>query len=616
MHTLMDTRPPPFPRACMRAATPHTSPTDADAMGAGSPGASLLLVLLLAATTACLTPGSSAKLGGLHEGASDSPATPARLGARTLAQQQHGGARADGGDAADPQVPTNAAPQEWRTYYEHLCSLAVAGQPLCGLLGPLLQWKYSLTPTQLRRAAAHVGPNQRLRRVVRDLITGHAPVNVGVIGTSVSYGTGASERGSTDWFSVLGSALRAAFPKANVTMHNGCFPGTPSAFANMCVNMMVKPDVDLLLIEYVTNDFMIDSMTSNVRMMAYERLLRKVLQKQRHPAVLLLQHLTWGQGFPEGHELQGQRVGQKMYHESAEDQYGSMAQYYSLPWLSYRNAVWVDAAHPTGRASFPTGWSSLSDDYVHPNDAGHRVLADIVMWLVHSTAVDLLWQPFSKADAWHIHVPLPPPMHRGNWEEKTETCMLDDELRTIVDEGQSAGWAFVNEGTAGSRKTGYVTTTPGTRLVLVLDTRKLLGDGVVFAGADASPEHDRAISLMLSYLKSYSGHGIASVTCGPGCECKPSSIDGHHAQRTSTTFMKLVHVVAVESSCRVSLAVGQATNSTGHKFKLTAVMTHRAKELSFAWPDEPAMFVAADVFSGAFGQPEYFLESNKESPVR
>ncbi|KAG1663229.1 hypothetical protein FOA52_004430 [Chlamydomonas sp. UWO 241] len=545
-----------------------------------------------------------------------SPATPSLLGARTLTQQEGGASASTGGrKPTDDQISMDVAPQaEWRAYYEHLCSLHVAGQPLCGLLGPLLQWNYSLTPTQLRRAAAHVGPNQRLRRVVRDLITGHAPVNVGVIGTSVSYGTGASERGSTDWFSVLGSALRTAFPKANVTMHNGCFPGTPSAFANMCSSKMVKPDVDLLLIEYVTNDFAIDSMFANVRMMAYERLLRKVMQKQRYPAVLLVQHLTWGQGFPEGHKLQGQPVVQKMYHESAEDQYGSMAQYYSLPWLSYRNAVWIDAAYR--RPWFPTGWSTLSADYVHPNDVGHRMLADIIMWLIHSTAVDLLWQPFSKTDAWYIHMPLPPPMHRGNWEETTETCMMDDELRQIVDEGQSAGWAFVNEGTAEKPKTGYVTMTPDTRLVLVLNTRKVLGDDVVFAGADASPEHDRAVSLMLSYLKSYSGHGIALVTCGPGCACTPSSIDGHNAQRTSTTFMKLVHVVAHDEACTVTLAVGQTTNSKGHKFKLTAVMTHRAKELSFAWPDEPAMFVAADVFSGAFGNPEYYTDSNKESPVR
>ena len=48
-------------------------------------------------------------------------------------------------------------------------------------------------------------------------------------------------------------------------MHNGCFPGTPSSFANMCHSKMVKPDVDLLFVEYVSNDFMIPTHINNFR---------------------------------------------------------------------------------------------------------------------------------------------------------------------------------------------------------------------------------------------------------------------------------------------------------------------------------------------------------------
>lgn len=112
---------------------------------------------------------------------------------------------------------------------------------------------------------------------------------------------GSSLRGVTDWFSRVGRTLKVAFPTANVKvrrqpdagsvavlsgaqgvgytadslvmprcrslisdrcnasrtlapatqMHNGCFPGTPSSFANMCLSKMVKPDVDLLFIECV-----------------------------------------------------------------------------------------------------------------------------------------------------------------------------------------------------------------------------------------------------------------------------------------------------------------------------------------------------------------------------
>ena len=45
-------------------------------------------------------------------------------------------------------------------------------------------------------------------------------------------------------------------------------------------------------------------------------------------------------------------------------------QYYGLPWLSYRNAVWIDAEYSS--PWMPEGWPLLTNDGVHPNDVGHR----------------------------------------------------------------------------------------------------------------------------------------------------------------------------------------------------------------------------------------------------
>ena len=35
----------------------------------------------------------------------------------------------------------------------------------------------------------------------------------------------------------------------------------------------------------------------------------------------------------------------------------------------------------------------------------------------------------------------------GNYEEALEMCLIDEELRSVVSEAKSSGWAFVNEGT-------------------------------------------------------------------------------------------------------------------------------------------------------------------------
>ena len=88
------------------------------------------------------------------------------------------------------------ASMEWQAYNSRLCALHIGQQQLCSLLGPsFLSHNYTLTPTQLKRASTFTGPNHRLRRVVRDLITGKAPISVGVIGTSISWGTGKSMKG-------------------------------------------------------------------------------------------------------------------------------------------------------------------------------------------------------------------------------------------------------------------------------------------------------------------------------------------------------------------------------------------------------------------------------------
>ncbi len=55
-------------------------------------------------------------------------------------------------------------------------------------------------------------------------------------------------------------------------------------------------------------------------------------------------------------------------------------QFYGLPWLSLRNAIWHEAEAGNPRASRSGGgssgqagaWSDVLADAVHPNDLGHK----------------------------------------------------------------------------------------------------------------------------------------------------------------------------------------------------------------------------------------------------
>lgn len=71
-----------------------------------------------------------------------------------------------------------------------------------------------------------------------------------------------------------------------------------------------------------------------IKAKVYERLLRKLLHRRSKPAVVLLQLMPKGMAFGPGNK---EKV---PFHATLEDIYGAQAQYYDLPWLSFRNAMW------------------------------------------------------------------------------------------------------------------------------------------------------------------------------------------------------------------------------------------------------------------------------------
>ena len=115
-----------------------------------------------------------------------------------------------------------------RREIHRLSTVTVGNQRVTSLLGNVVNYRFSLPELQLRKGAVYTGANSRLRRVVRDLLTGRRQVKVGIVGGSISWGQGASKRGVTDWFSLVSRYLIQAFPNTNVTTRNGCVPGTPS----------------------------------------------------------------------------------------------------------------------------------------------------------------------------------------------------------------------------------------------------------------------------------------------------------------------------------------------------------------------------------------------------
>jgi hypothetical protein len=81
---------------------------------------------------------------------------------------------------------------------------------------------------------------------VRKLLKGDKPVRVGVVGGSVTFLE--NDVKAIGWWAKLARFLTTAFPKTTVVAKNGAVPGTPSAYALMCLELMVDPDVDIVFI--------------------------------------------------------------------------------------------------------------------------------------------------------------------------------------------------------------------------------------------------------------------------------------------------------------------------------------------------------------------------------
>lgn len=194
-----------------------------------------------------------------------------------------------------------------------------------------------------------------------------------------------------------------------------------------------------------TNDGWHDGSVDSGPTRSFERLLRKLLMHVRMPAVVLVETLAtdvrklglpfyatgecvWGVAalllhctcaMPHALALRGSLLGTQPHvchttltnslsldshailavpwlRQPAEDHYGVLAQYYSLPWLSYRNAVWhgLMADVPGFRRSqiFPP------DEERHPTPLGHRYIADMTIHLLQTAFLDGLLTPLGALE--------------------------------------------------------------------------------------------------------------------------------------------------------------------------------------------------------------------------
>lgn len=203
------------------------------------------------------------------------------------------------------------------------------------------------TEDMIRRAVVNPGNTARLADAMKRAQAGEK-ITIGTIGGSITQGTAAS---TTDE-RYANRALQwwaKAFPKAQLDFVNAGIGATDSYIGVHRVDadlLSKKPDV--VIVEFSVNDT-----DAALNLQTYDSLVRKILQAENHPAVILL-FTTQEDG------------------TSLQDTHMQIGSSYNLPMISYKNAVLPEIE--AGKFT----WKDISPDNIHPNSVGHGIIGELL----------------------------------------------------------------------------------------------------------------------------------------------------------------------------------------------------------------------------------------------
>ncbi|MCL2718091.1 MAG: SGNH/GDSL hydrolase family protein [Lachnospiraceae bacterium] len=201
----------------------------------------------------------------------------------------------------------------------------------------------------IQHSCLNEGNKTRLAEKLRKAAQGN-DITVTFIGGSITqrFDAEAHEcycRLTADWFC-------RSFPDINVTYINAGIGATGSYIGVHRVDDdILKFNPDLVFVEFSVNDTE-DGLARNIE--AYDNLLRKIWFHENSPAIITVA-MTMEDGW------------------SFQDEHLKVVMYYDIPMISYRNAIL------TGINSGVIKWPDISDDDIHPNTNGHRVLSELII---------------------------------------------------------------------------------------------------------------------------------------------------------------------------------------------------------------------------------------------
>lgn len=192
------------------------------------------------------------------------------------------------------------------------------------------------------------GNTERIAKVLKKA-ENKEPVTLGYLGGSITQGSLASTP-DTCYAAMTTKWWKEQYPNTEFIYVNGGIGGTTSQFGVARVDSdILAYEPDLVVIEFSVND------DNNMFFReTYEGLVRKIYTSKTAPAVLLVHNVFYEDG------------------RNAQDQHETVGRYYNLPCVSMKTSVYQAVAHGKIAAR------DITPDDLHPNDAGHALLANLI----------------------------------------------------------------------------------------------------------------------------------------------------------------------------------------------------------------------------------------------
>ena len=185
-------------------------------------------------------------------------------------------------------------------------------------------------------------------------------LTIGFLGGSITQGSLATTMENTYAYRVF-TWWKQTFPKANFHYVNGGIGGTTSHYG---VSRAVT-DVLMYQPDFVVVDFSVNDEADTFFQETYEGVVRKLLSWASKPAVVLLNNVFYDTGL------------------NAQEYHNEIGNWYQVPHVSVRDTIYrrMKAGEYTRE--------ELTQDGLHPNDKGHKLVAEEIEKFLESVKAEL-----------------------------------------------------------------------------------------------------------------------------------------------------------------------------------------------------------------------------------